>query len=107
MRKDFFKVTIRQIKRNLRCARCKKEKCPIRYKQNIIIDGLHVTCDAEINKKIDQKINKRKKLSIKDLISNLQCVFCFEENCSAKYKREEKGYYTCKKIRDKKLDKMC
>ena len=60
MRKDFFKVTIRQIKKNLRCARCKKEKCPIRYKHGVTMDGARLTCDVELNERIDKMLKNNK-----------------------------------------------
>ena len=62
MRKDFFGITIRQIKRNFQCARCKKEHCPLRYKHDVLMDGCRVVCDKDFASDIDKflKVKKRK-----------------------------------------------
>ena len=59
MRKDFWKVTIRQIKENLRCASCKKEKCPLRYKHDVAMNGYRIICDVEANKTIDKSLKRK------------------------------------------------
>ena len=61
MRKDFFGVTIRQIKRNLQCARCKKEKCPLRYKHGVRVEGIRITCNEVWEERMN-KILKEKKI---------------------------------------------